>query len=76
VNVSGSGQPLPAQHAITSKPGAAYKLGEVATQTGLSPKQLRQWELRGLVAPMHGPGGQRRATGESRCSTRAAGGAR
>ena len=59
MSVSGSGQLGPAQHVITSKPGAVYKLGEVATQTGLSPKQLRQWELRGLVAPMHGPGGQR-----------------
>ena len=59
MSVSGGRQLRPAQHPITSKPNAAYKLGEVATQTGLSPKQLRQWEQRGLVAPMHGPGGQR-----------------
>jgi DNA-binding transcriptional MerR regulator len=59
VNASSTGQPRPAQHPIIARPGAGYRLGEVATQTGLSPKQLRQWEQRGLVAPMHGPGGQR-----------------
>jgi hypothetical protein len=42
---SGTGQLRPARHPITSKPGAR-RLGEAATQTGLSPTQLRQWEQR------------------------------
>jgi DNA-binding transcriptional MerR regulator len=63
VSAPGTGQPPRAQPAAASpEPGAGYRLGEVARQTGLSPKQLRQWEQRGLVTPVHGIGGQRAYT--------------
>jgi DNA-binding transcriptional MerR regulator len=59
VPASGIGQSGPAPRTPASERGAGCRLGEVAAQTGLSAKQLRQWEQRGLVAPAHGPGGQR-----------------
>jgi DNA-binding transcriptional MerR regulator len=60
VRPSGPGHsPGPGTSAASGAPAGGYRLGEVATQTGLSPKQLRQWEQRGLVAPVHGVGGQR-----------------
>jgi DNA-binding transcriptional MerR regulator len=60
VRTSGPGQsPGPGTSAAPGAPAGGYRLGEVAKQTGLSPKQLRQWEQRGLVAPIHGVGGQR-----------------
>lgn len=63
MNASGAGQHPRIQHAAVSPQSAAgYRLGEVAQQTGLSPKQLRQWEQRGLVTPVHGIGGQRTYT--------------
>jgi DNA-binding transcriptional MerR regulator len=36
-----------------------YRLGEVCAQTGLTPKQLRDWERHGLVRSTRGPGNQR-----------------
>jgi len=36
-----------------------YRLGEVTTQTGLSAKQVRDWERHGLVRSTRGPGNQR-----------------
>jgi len=63
MNASGRGQHGRIHHAAASlDPGAVYRLGEVAQQTGLSHKQLRQWEQRGLVTPVHGIGGQRSYT--------------
>lgn len=60
MRASGPGHlPGPGTSAAPGAPAGGYRLGEVATQTGLSPKQLRQWEQRGLVAPVHGVGGQR-----------------
>ena len=37
----------------------AYRLGEVCARTGLTPKQLRDWERQGLVSATRGPGNQR-----------------
>lgn len=37
----------------------AYRLGEVCARTGLTPKQLRDWERHGLVGATRGPGNQR-----------------
>jgi DNA-binding transcriptional MerR regulator len=60
VRAFGAGHsPGPGTSAPAGAPAGGYRLGEVATQTGLSHKQLRQWEQRGLVAPLHGVGGQR-----------------
>ena len=60
MNASGAARPPQTQHAAASlEPTAGYRLGDVAQATGLSHKQLRQWEQRGLVAPVHGIGGQR-----------------
>lgn len=36
-----------------------YRLGEVCARTGLTPKQLRDWERHGLVGALRGPGNQR-----------------
>jgi DNA-binding transcriptional MerR regulator len=36
-----------------------YRLGEVCARTGLTPKQLRDWERHGLVRSMRGSGNQR-----------------
>jgi DNA-binding transcriptional MerR regulator len=60
VHASGTGHsPGLGTSAASGAPAGGYRLGEVAKQTGLSHKQLRQWEQRGLVAPIHGVGGQR-----------------
>jgi len=37
----------------------AFRLGEICARTGLTPKQLRDWERHGLVGAMRGPGNQR-----------------
>jgi len=37
----------------------AYRLGEVCARTGLTPKQLRDWERHGLVGATRGSGNQR-----------------
>lgn len=36
-----------------------YRLGQVCAKTGLTPKQLRDWERHGLVRPGRGVGNQR-----------------
>ncbi|HAF08735.1 MAG TPA: hypothetical protein DCK98_01460 [Chloroflexi bacterium] len=60
MRASGTGHsPGPGTSAAPGAPAGGYRLGEVAKHTGLSPKQLRQWEQHGLVAPIRGTGGQR-----------------
>lgn len=37
----------------------AYRLGQICAKTGLSAKQLRDWDRRGVVRSTRGPGNQR-----------------